>query len=255
MGTAIQAIQAQDKNFPIVLVSTPNVADTPVVINANATLNSFLPAADKDVLLNAINSVATSITDDLSMLATTFNVKFVNLDNVISNFIANPVIDGTYIDPTGAGPYYNDLFVGDGFHPGTVGQALLANAIVGQIDAYFPGAITPLSNAQILAYAKSVQPVTKTVLSSSAGSAAVGGSITFTAEVYSFPNVNTTTSAVNFGTVPPTGTVTFIDTAQGNAVIGVEPGSRRTRSDVYRKCRDFHDELIVHGRPSNCGHL
>ena len=150
-------------------------------------------------------------------------VKLIDLDKVFDAFTANPVIDGTYINPTAGGPNYTDLFVGDDFHPGTVAQAILANAIVGQIDQFFPGAITPLSDHEIVAFAQAVQPVTQTLLTASAGSANSGAPITFTIQVSNFPNVNSTTTSVfdNYSANPPTGTVTFIDAAQGNKLLGI----------------------------------
>ncbi len=222
-GTAVQAIQAKEPNFPIVLVSTPDVGDTPLVIRANNVLNGFLPPADQNMLIDGFHNVAASITMNLRQFAAnTPGVHFVDLDSILSSFIANPVFDGVYIDPTGAGPNYNDLFVGDSFHPGTIGQGILANAIVNSIDTIFPGAITPLSDNEILAYAKQVQPVTQAALSSSTSSTTAGSPITFTAQVFSFPNINSTTTAENFSTVPPTGTVAFYDTAQ-NVLLGVVP--------------------------------
>jgi hypothetical protein len=220
---AVTAIRAQNPNFPIVLVSPPDLLITPLVQNAVAALNSLDEQALYGNLLElALAGTAMTVDTDLANLAATYpDVQFVNLDNVIQNFLSNPVIDGTYIDPHGAGPSYSDLFVGDSFHPGTVGQALLGNAIVAKIDAFFPGAITPLSDPQILAYAKAVQPVTKTMLSSSAGSTSPGAPITFTTQVFSFPNINSTTTSENFSTVPPTGTVAYFDIAQGNKLLGI----------------------------------
>jgi lysophospholipase L1-like esterase len=218
---AVDAIQAQNSHFPIVLISAPDPGDTPLVVDANAFLNTVLPASDKDILEEAFHGIAMSVTGALSQVAAQKGLKFVDLDSLFSSFIANPVINGTFINPIAGGPNYTDLFVGDDFHPGTVAQSILANAILEQIDMIFPGAITPLSNNEILAYAQAVQPVTKTLLTASAGSAATGAPITFTTQVFNFPDINSTTTAENYSAVPPTGTVTFIDTAQGNKLLGI----------------------------------
>jgi hypothetical protein len=223
IGGAVQAIRAQDPNKPIVLVGTPDVGDTPLVIKANEFLNSLVPAADQNILINAFHSVAQGLTSTLQSFASQNGLGFVDLDSLFNSFITNPVIDGVYISPTTGGPNYTDLFVGDDFHPGTVAQSILANAIVGQINTFFPGAITPLSTNEIVANAQAVQPVTSVSLSASTGSAAPGAPFTFTVQVQSFPNINSTTTGTNFSSVPPTGTVTFIDTAQGNRLLGIAP--------------------------------
>ncbi len=218
---AITAIRAQNPTFPIVLISPPDVGVTPLVQGAVAAINTLAPGYG-NLLELALGSTAMTVDTDLANLAkNTPDVQFVNLDDVIQNFLANPVIDGTYIDPTAAGPSYTDLFVGDGFHPGTVGQALLANAIAAKIDAFFPGAIQLLNNREILAYAEAVQPVTKLELTASAGSTSPGVPITFTVQVFSFPDISSTTTEENFSTVPPTGTVSFFDLAQGNKLLGI----------------------------------
>ena len=144
MAQAVQSIEMNTPNFPIVLITTPNVAFTPDAISLNNTLNNLIPSMP-NILLNTLNSTASAITKSLTQLTTNPNVHLIDLDNLFSNFVANPVFDGVYIDPNVGGPYFNDLFVGDDFHPGTIGQAILANAIVGEIDQIFPGAITPLS--------------------------------------------------------------------------------------------------------------
>jgi hypothetical protein len=221
VAQAVQSIEMNTPNFPIVLITTPNVAFTPDAISLNNTLNNLIPSMP-NILLTTLNNTASAITKSLTQLTTNPNVHLIDLDNLFSNFVANPVFDGTYIDPNVGGPYFNDLFVGDDFHPGTIGQAILANAIVGEIDQIFPGAITPLSDNEILAYAKSVQPVTSTVLTSSAGSATAGSPITFTTQVSSFPNINSTTTQENFSSVPPTGTIAYYDTAT-NTLLGVVP--------------------------------
>ena len=219
VGNAIDAIRAQNPNIPIILISTPDVGDTPLVVDANATLNTYLPADKQNLLVNTFHAFAGTITTALGSLAAQDKVNFVDLDNLFNSFIANPYVDGIYIDPTAGGPEYTDMFVGDSFHPGTVAQSILANAIIAQLNAIFPNAVQPLSNSEILANAQAVQPVTKLSLTSSTGSTTPGSPITFTAQVMSFPNINSTTTEQNFSTLPPTGTVSFIDVAQGNKIL------------------------------------
>jgi hypothetical protein len=227
---ALKAITANEPKFPIVLVSPPDLSFTPFVKSAAATVNGLAPG-DGVYLTGAFKIAAYIVDGRLQDLASSYkktdaNLRFVNLDkDVINPFVTKDhgVIDGTAIDPDGAGPSYTDLFVGDGFHPGTVGQALLANAIVRQINtipAFSHDKIKKLSDSEILAYAKEVQPVTTAKLTASSDSVAQGDPTTFTIQVSSFPNINSTTTSENFDVVPPTGPVDFIDAAQGGKLLG-----------------------------------
>jgi hypothetical protein len=113
-----------------------------------------------------------------------------------------------------------DLFVGDLFHPGSIAQGLLANGFIGAFNTLLPGqAVTPLTDAEIVAFARSIQPVTTATLTASAPSALPGQPVTFTVQVATFPSFF---SASNAGTFPvPTGTVSFIDAAAGNRLLGI----------------------------------
>jgi GDSL-like Lipase/Acylhydrolase len=224
---AVTAITKQDPNFPIVLVTPPNPIFTPYVQG----LINALPSDIGGALTYALNKTAGSIDSTLYAeysTPTDPNLKLVNLDKLFTTFINNPVIggkNGTYIDPRVAGPSYTDLFVGDSFHPGTVGQALLANVIVGQIDTipmFANRQITTLSDSEILAYAQKVQPVTTVKMTASPSSVILGSPITFTIQIPIFPNVpDPDPMAKNYDEFPATGSVTFIDVAQGNKVLGV----------------------------------
>ncbi len=243
VSNALTAITAQKSQFPIVVVSPPNLAYTPLVQSANSIVNGFnLPLIPQNTLLGLFNAAA-SLTDSLlTNIVGNFakadpNIRFLNLDSqVLDPILGSPtniqnlVIggkNGTIINSTAAGPVYTDFFVGDSFHPGTVAQALLANAIVGQINTIqVPviqnNKITPLSDAEILAYAQAVQPVTKVTLTGPTASVPLGSPATFMVQIPSFANVpDPDQNAKNFDQYPPTGSVTFIDVAQGNKVLGV----------------------------------
>ena len=246
---ALTAITNQDANFPVVLITPPNLAYTPLVQNAV----SILPQAVKDIVLNDLTKVATGIDDALYYLvyleSSDPNLKFLDVDTEVLDPILgsptdlkNPVIggkNGTVIDATGAGPSYTDLFVGDGFHPGTVGQALLAKAIVGKIDSIkVPvienNPIAALSDTEILSYAQKSQPVTTVKLTASPRSVIKGAPITFTVQIPSFANIaHVPPEGLNFDAFPPTGTVTFIDLAQGNKVLGVATLTRQGSGGTY----------------------
>jgi hypothetical protein len=234
---ALNAITKQDPTIPIVVVSPPDLEYTPIAVTANATLNSLLPN-NQDALKTLLRTTAGLIDSTVEAIAngvkekTDPNVRFVNLDKyVITPIVTNPYLGGdsktgTYIDPTAAGPSYTDLFVGDSFHPGTVGQALLANEIGKAINSIpsvmsSHAAIATLSTNEILACAQKTQPVTKTKLTAAPASVTLGSPVTLFAQVFNFPNIDSTTLTKNFDMFPPTGSVEFVDVAQGNKIVGV----------------------------------
>ena len=245
VDNALKAITAQNPTFPIVVISPPNLAYTPLVQNANAALDGLnLPGVPKDTLLQVFSGAA-SLTDSIltglvgNYAKTDPNIEFLNLDSqVLDKYLGSPtniqnlVIggtgkNGTVINSTAAGPLYTDFFVGDSFHPGTVAQALLAKAIVGEINT-IPAfvnskqSITTLSDSEILAYAQKVQPVTKVTLTAPTSSVPLGSPATFMVQIPSFANIpDPDPNAKNFDQYPPTGSVSFIDLAQGNKVLGI----------------------------------
>jgi lysophospholipase L1-like esterase len=213
--TVVPLLEAANPNLHVIIDATPNIDFTPVLENAIA----FLPPADQTQITTALASFADSLGMQLQQFAqSTPNTGFIDVDDLFRNFSQNPVIGGVFVNPDVGGPLATDLFVGDGFHPGTVAQGLLANAIIGQIDKFFPGAVTPLSDQEILSIAQSAQPVTSATLTASAGSTAAGQPVTFHVQVATFPPINTTTGQSTFPT--PTGTVSFFDAANGNQLLG-----------------------------------
>lgn len=215
----VPLIQAANPDIKIILISTPDVGLTPLVKNLPGTLGDAIEAE--------LHQLSDQITAGLSQYAAAQGLGFVNLDQLFDNFVANPVIDGTFINPLGAGPVYTDMFVGDSFHPGTIAQAILANAIAEAINAD-PGIpswrhITPLSDSEIVNFAKQVQPVTQSLLAASSAVVAPGGPVTFSVQVNAFPSIPISVdgAASVFDYPAPTGTVTFFDATQGNTILGI----------------------------------
>jgi hypothetical protein len=213
--TVVPLLQTANPNLHVIIDATPNITLTPVLKN----VISILPPADQAQITQAITAFAETLGNELKQFAqSTPNTGFVDVDDLFQNFAANPVINGVYVNPNVGGPLATDLFVGDGFHPGTVAQALLANAIIGQIDKFFPNAITPLSNQEIVNIANAAQPVTAATLTASAASATAGQPITFNVHVATFPAIHSTSGQTTFPV--PTGTVMFFDAANGNQLLG-----------------------------------
>lgn len=126
------------------------------------------------------------------------DVGLIDSTAIINQFIQDPVIDGVTVNMEASGQDYTDGFIGDGFHPGTIVQGLIAQAVVSKINT-LEGAqvVTPVSDADIVNYAEASQPTI--AFSSSASTTTVGQGITFSADV---------TPAMN-GAAIPTGTVSF----------------------------------------------
>lgn len=208
--TAVSQIRAASPTIPIVLMGTPDVGATALVGNF---IRAALSPGEAAFALQVIHSAVESADEHLATIAQASNAKFIDTNDLISNFIANPTIDGIYIDPFQGGPEYTNLFVGDGFHPGTIGQSLLTNSIVAALNSIFPAeqAITPLSNQEVLTLAAQVQPDTQATISASTTEARAGQTVTFTVQIPVFPSFPTVAEATDQqGYFPtPTGVVQF----------------------------------------------
>jgi hypothetical protein len=234
LQTVVPLIEAANPDTHIIIDTVPSVADTPIVQTAAKALGpTYGP-----LLLGFINNEVANVDykgspsggpftyESIQQFAASNNLGYVDDNALLKSFIANPYFGGQYIDPTGAGPVYTDMFVGDNIHPGTIAQAILASAIINQIDTWYPDAITPLSTAQILQLANSVQPKTVESLTASPTGVRPGQQVTFKSFVPTFPPNHETspTPPTMSGNIPypaPTGTVTFVDRFNGrNQIIG-----------------------------------
>jgi len=196
IATAITTIQAAaaaagNPNLKFVIITTPDITVSPLIQDE---AGSALPAL-KVIIGEKIDAL------DLN-LATTYvgnpNVGLIDSSAIIDQFIADPVIDGVTVNMEGAGQDYTDGFIGDGFHPGTIVQGLITQAVVSKINA-LEGAqdVTPVTDADIVNYAEVSQPTI--AFSASASTTTLGQAITFKADV---------TPAID-GQAIPTGTVSF----------------------------------------------
>lgn len=57
------------------------------------------------------------------------------------------------IDRLGASNDPRHLFLGDGFHPGTIGQCLIANRFLDAVNCGFGGDVAPLGEAEMVRFA------------------------------------------------------------------------------------------------------
>ncbi|WP_422928980.1 Ig-like domain repeat protein [Singulisphaera sp. PoT] len=195
LASAIAAIQAASPNTKIVLMTTPDITFSPLVDSLLTAVSPFYPNLRGDISRDAqdLNTFLKSTYGNMS------NVGVIDTQQLFTNFASNPVISGVTVNMAGAGQAYTDAFSGDGFHPGTILQGLIAQAVINEVNTLFPGStpLAPLTDAQIVSFAINSQP--NVTLASSAPASTVGQSVTLTARV----------SPALLGASVPTGMVTF----------------------------------------------
>ncbi len=220
LETVVPLIHAANPHTAVILDNIPPITDFPLFQAAV----SLMPAQTATLVTTAINSALSQINSEIAQYAHSQGAGLVDDNGLIHDFVTDPYLDGTYINPKVVGPVYTDMFLGDGVHPGTIAQGLLANAIIAQIDSFYPGAIAPLSGAEILQLAASAQPKTESVLTASSAGLTPGRTVAFTERIITFPSIFETSAS------PPapgdleayptaTGTVTFLD---GDKVLAIE---------------------------------
>jgi lysophospholipase L1-like esterase len=216
----VPLIHAANPNTHVIIDNIPPVTDFPLLERAL----TLLPAQTATLATTAINSDVSQINSEIAQYAQNHGAGVVDVNGLIRNFVNHSYIDGVYINPKGVGPIDTDFFLGDGIHPGTVAQGLLTNAIIAQIDSYYPGAITPLSSAEIVHLAASAQPKTLSLLTATSAKLAPGGTVVIADRLFRFPPVHETSADPpaprNLESYPvPTGTVKFIDASHGDEVL------------------------------------
>ena len=192
INEAVTHIQSALPKAKIVLITTPDITITPAVQGVLAKFGPFLPK-----LGPLVTSSTAQLSNDLSAYAASKGIGLVNFGSLYQRFVTNPTVGGVTVNLASAGENLTDGFIGDGFHPGTIVQGILAQAIVSQIDAqYGSNVVTPLSDAEIASYAVATTP-----------------SVAFTnsRSIYSQSTVNlqALVRAGDGGLISPTGTVTF----------------------------------------------
>lgn len=196
ISTAISTIQsaaaeAGNTSLKFVVITTPDITDAPLIQDE---AGNSLPEL-KLIIGEKIDAL------DANLYATyhgNADVGLINSTAIINAFIADPVIDGVTVNMEAGGQNYTDGFIGDGFHPGTIVQGLITQAVVSTINTLEGSqVVTPVTDADIVNYAEESQP--SITFTSSAATAVVGQAITFQAHLTPAPG----------GEAIPTGTVTF----------------------------------------------
>ena len=212
-GSIKAAVTQIHRNIPkakIILITPPDITAAPVVKSALAAGASVFPDLTKTVS----DSVA-ALDDDLAKFAGRNRVGLINFQSLARRIRKSPTIGGVTVNLQGSGPEITDGFVGDGFHPGSIVQGVLAQAIVKKIDAMSGSkVIQPLTDADIVNFARAGRP---SVIASAfeAPGTATQPSVVFQAEV-----------TPGLGNTPrPTGTVTFEYLNQATSTLPASPGA------------------------------
>ena len=208
INEAVTQIQATLPNAKIVLVTTPDIIETPAAQAFLADLGGVYPK-----LGPLVSTSTAALSNDLTAFAASKGIGLVNFQKLYQRLIANPTIGGITLNPAASGQSLTDAYVGDGFHPGTIVQGVLAQAIVAQIDAqYGSNVVTPLTDADIVNYAAATTP-----------------SVVFTnIRTINTPDTVTLQAFVRAGTgslTLPSGTVTFAYQIPATSVTPALPGS------------------------------
>jgi lysophospholipase L1-like esterase len=218
IANAISSIQtaaaaAGNTSVKFVVITTPNITVSPLIQDE---AGSSLPAL-KVVIGGYIDALDANL---VAAYGKNPDVGLVDSTKIINDFIANPVIDGVTVNMEGAGQNYTDGFIGDGFHPGTIVQGLVTQAIVNTINTLEGSqAVDPITDADIVNYAEDSQPTIS--FTSSAHTTTVGQGITFTATITpSLLHAPAVTGTVTFEEIKP---ATSTEPATPGLVLGTVP--------------------------------
>ncbi|HSV14761.1 MAG TPA: SGNH/GDSL hydrolase family protein [Tepidisphaeraceae bacterium] len=87
------------------------------------------------------------------------HVAIIDVNTVANGLVSSPTlkIGGQTIDTQTPGDEFHHLFLNDGLHVGTVGQALIANGFISALDTQFSANISPLSEGEIIKIAQDAE--------------------------------------------------------------------------------------------------
>lgn len=156
--TAVNSLLAANPRVRLAVATVPSVGLLPIV-QAGATtpaLKAAVSAADQAI--QQYNAHITTVANGNTRIAL---VDLAGLSDQLGQAASatggNVPYGGTTVHVTTPGNSYQDFFLADGLHVGTIGQGLIADAFINAIDSNFGQKIHPLSPQQIVHYAKTVQ--------------------------------------------------------------------------------------------------
>ncbi len=149
--TAVDAILAASPTVRVVVATLPPVSELPLVASAEAS-ETALGLTGPAALVAATDAAEVQVNAAIKAFVAADPARLAVADfaAAAAAFAAPTYTLGRFtINATTPGDKPRDLFLADGVHPGTVGQAVLANTFVAAIDTSFGGTIKPLTTRQI----------------------------------------------------------------------------------------------------------
>lgn len=152
--TALDTVLAASPDVRVVLVTVPSVELLPIV-----RVLAFDPQSA--ALVAAVGGAVEQYNDQLRALAgVDSRVAIADFAAQTMRLATNPnplTVGGVTIDATIPGNGFRQAFVADGIHIGTVVQGLLANLIVATMNESFGTRIRPLSEREIIRFARTAR--------------------------------------------------------------------------------------------------
>jgi lysophospholipase L1-like esterase len=136
---AVNSTLATDPSQHMILMTVPDLGSMPLVINSHAEASQ---RADVTAVVSAINQ-------RIINLANSHHMPVVNLQPLTNLLQFPPTVAGVTLLPAG-GQGGQNMFLSDGFHPGTVINGLLANAILLANHVAYNDPVTYVSDQTIV---------------------------------------------------------------------------------------------------------
>lgn len=153
LDKTVTTLLAANPSVKLSVATIPDLAGTPVVARAATT-----PAAK--LLVGAVSRAIGVYNTQIRVLALNPRVAVAEVaagTEQLGGGGKSFAVGNQTIDLSTTGNDYHHFLLADGFHPGTVGQALIANQIVGALDTKFGAGIKYLSGAETLSLARSAR--------------------------------------------------------------------------------------------------
>jgi hypothetical protein len=151
---ATDTLLAANPNAKVVLWTLPSVGLIPIAQIAAATS----PVAK--MLIDAVGQAEDVFNAAVKQMASANpRVALVDLATVTKSVASSPTLpfDGITVDLTTPGDDYHNFFLGDFYHPGTIGQGIIADTFAQAIDTKFGAQLFPLPPTEIVQFAATTQ--------------------------------------------------------------------------------------------------
>ncbi len=143
-------IRGRRADVPIIVATVPDVGATPNVFETynipaqQVTTRAKIEALNQSIISHFSAKPATGVARVDRLTSDILDI-ILGIEPAPYDLNGTPFVIGG--DPYNSPEY---LFCKDEFHPNTVAQSLIANEIIEAINQFYPDAVTPLSNREIL---------------------------------------------------------------------------------------------------------